>query len=172
MSDPEIIYCKKCDKPWDWNHDCVNGVKVSPALSVSPMPTRNPPPSPHPPGSAAYVLTKLERDKAEMLKSGASKYDADKPRLDLLDPYAVEQLAKVLTFGAQKYAAHNWRKGLSKSRLIAAALRHIFAYLGGQNTDEETGLSHIAHAMCCCMFILGLEHRVDLDDRYNARKED
>jgi len=94
------------------------------------------------------------------------KFDAGKARMDLLDPYAVEQLSHVLAFGAQKYAAHNWRMGISKGRLIAAALRHLFAYLGGQDKDDETGLSHVAHAMCCCMFILGLEHRSDLDDRY------
>ena len=94
------------------------------------------------------------------------KYDSDKPRMDLLDPHAMEQLAKVLTFGASKYAAHNWRQGLHKSRLLAAALRHLFAYLGGQDLDPETGLSHVAHAMCCCMFLLGLEHRTELDDRW------
>lgn len=97
--------------------------------------------------------------------AGGQKFDQDKPRMDLLDAYAVEQLAQVLSFGAQKYAAHNWRGGIAKSRLIAAALRHLFAYLGGQDTDPETGLSHAAHAMCCCMFLLGLEHRRDLDDR-------
>lgn len=101
----------------------------------------------------------------------AVKFDQDKPRMDLLDPRAMEQLAKVLTFGANKYAAHNWRKGLSKSRLLAAALRHLFAYLGGQDNDPETGLSHAAHAMCCCMFILGLEHRPDLDDRFKAAQQ-
>ena len=95
----------------------------------------------------------------------AVKFDNNKPRMDLLDPRAMEELSKVLTFGAQKYAPHNWRKGLHKSRLIGAALRHLFAYLGGQDNDPETGLSHAAHAMCCCMFILGLEHRSDLDDR-------
>ena len=105
------------------------------------------------------------------LKEG-TKYDSGKPRMDLLDSYAMIQLAEVLTFGAKKYAAHNWRKGINKSRLIAALLRHTFAYLGGQDKDEETGLSHIAHAMCCCMFLLGLESRTDLDDRYNAGKED
>lgn len=96
------------------------------------------------------------------------KFDQDKPRMDLLDPAAMTQLAAVLTFGAQKYAPHNWREGISKSRLIAAALRHLFAYLGGQDKDEETGLSHVAHAMCCCMFILGLEGRPELDDRYKG----
>jgi len=94
------------------------------------------------------------------------KFDANKPRMDLLDAHAITQLAQVLTFGAQKYEAHNWRRGISKSRLIAAALRHLFAYLGGEDKDPESGLSHVAHAMCCAMFLLGLEHRPELDDRY------
>ena len=98
--------------------------------------------------------------------TGGVKFDGDKPRMDLLDPYAIEQLSQVLTFGARKYAAHNWRKGLHKSRLIAAALRHLFAYLRGEDKDPETGLSHAAHAMCCCMFLLGLAHRSELDDRF------
>ena len=98
--------------------------------------------------------------------SGGDKLDQGKPRMDLLDPYAIDQLAHVLTFGAQKYAAHNWRKGLPKGRLIAAALRHLFSYLSGQDLDPESGLPHPAHAMCCCMFLLGLDHRLDLDDRH------
>ena len=101
----------------------------------------------------------------ERMREGI-KFDQGKPRMDLIDPTAMNELAKVLTFGAQKYAAHNWRKGLHKSRLLGAALRHLFAYLGGEDKDPETGLSHAAHAMCCCMFILGLEHRTDLDDRH------
>ena len=98
----------------------------------------------------------------------AMKFDGEKTRMDLLDPCAIEQLAQVLTFGASKYAAHNWRKGISKSRLLAAALRHLFAYLSGEDKDPESGLSHVAHAMCCCMFLLGLEHRADLDDRWKG----
>ena len=99
------------------------------------------------------------------------KFDADKPRMDLLDAYAIEQLALVLSFGAKKYDSHNWRKGIAKGRLIAAALRHLFAYLRGEDKDAETGLSHAAHAMCCCMFLLGLEHRADLDDRWKEAQQ-
>ena len=105
----------------------------------------------------------------EAMATGGVKYDGDKPRMDLLDPYAIEQLSHVLTFGAKKYDAHNWRKGIAKGRLIAAALRHLFAYLRGEDKDPETGLSHAAHAMCCCMFLLGLEHRVELDDRWKEQ---
>ncbi len=98
--------------------------------------------------------------------ASAVKYDDGKPRMDLLDSYAIEQMATVLGFGAQKYPAHNWRKGIHKSRLLAAALRHLFAYLRGEDLDPESGLSHVAHAMCCCMFLLGLAHRSELDDRF------
>lgn len=101
--------------------------------------------------------------------TGGIKFDDDKPRMDLLDAYAIEQLSLVLTFGSRKYAAHNWRKGLSYSRLIAAALRHLFAYLMGEDKDPESGLSHVAHAMCCCMFLLGMSQmRPELDDRFKV----
>lgn len=100
------------------------------------------------------------------MSSQGIKHDSGKPRLDLIDSRAIFELAKVLTEGAKKYPTHNWRRGLHKSRLIAATLRHVFAYSGGEDLDPETGLSHIAHAMAGCMFLLGLEHRTDLDDRY------
>ena len=103
---------------------------------------------------------------ADLQSHQGLKYDSHKPRMDLLDAHAIEQLAMVLTFGAQKYDAQNWRKGIARGRLIAAALRHLFTYLKGEDRDPESGLSHVAHAMCCCMFLLGLEHRPDLDDRH------
>lgn len=112
------------------------------------------------------ILEQIARKEESAL--GGLKYDSDKPRLDLLDPYAIEQLAHVLTFGAAKYEAHNWRRGITTSRLIAALLRHVFAYLRGEDRDAETKLSHIAHAMCCCMFILGLQHRTECDDRWKS----
>jgi hypothetical protein len=99
----------------------------------------------------------------------AMKFDSEKPRMDLLDRYAIEQLSQVLTFGAMKYDAHNWRHGLQYSRLIAAALRHIHAFNDGEDLDPESGLPHPAHAMCCLMFLLGtMAHRSDMDDRWKA----
>lgn len=99
--------------------------------------------------------------------SDALKYDKEKPNMSLLSSIAILELTKVLDFGAKKYADHNWRKGTKFSRLLAAALRHIFAYLGGESKDPESGLSHLAHAMCCLMFLLELEvTKPHLDDRY------
>jgi hypothetical protein len=109
--------------------------------------------------------------------SGGLKNDQGKPRMELLDSYALEQVSKVLAFGADKYTKngvrgeHNWRKGIAFSRLIGAVFRHLYAWLRGESTDPETGLSHLAHAGCGIMFLLWHEkHRPDLDDRYQPEQ--
>jgi hypothetical protein len=97
----------------------------------------------------------------------ALKFDQDKLPLHLLSTEAMNQTAAVLAFGAEKYAAHNWRKGFAWSRPLAAAMRHITAFNAGEDKDPESGLSHLAHAACCIMFLLEFEktHK-ELDDRY------
>ena len=101
------------------------------------------------------------------------KFDQAKPRMDLLDRAALEAIATVLTFGAQKYSAHNWRQGFVYSRLTAAALRHIHAFNDGEDLDPESGLPHIAHAGCCIMFLLNMVlTRPDMDDRHTAKYQE
>jgi hypothetical protein len=97
----------------------------------------------------------------------ALKFDEGKLPLHLLSTEAMNQTAAVLAFGADKYAEHNWRKGFTWSRPLAAALRHITAFNAGEDKDPESGLSHLAHAACCIMFLLEFEktHK-ELDDRY------
>ena len=86
------------------------------------------------------------------------KYDGEKPKMNLLPPKAIVEVAKVLTFGAEKYDAENWRKlDDLQNRYTAGALRHIFAHMDGEKLDPETGLSHMAHALCCLLFKLEIE---------------
>ena len=88
-------------------------------------------------------------------ESHGKKYDSGKPKLYLLPPKSINEVGKVLTFGAEKYDPHNWRKVDDlQNRYSSAALRHIFAHIDGEDADEETGLSHLAHAICCLMFKL------------------
>ena len=83
------------------------------------------------------------------------KYDGEKPRLYLLPPHTLVEVGKVLTFGAAKYDEHNWKKlDNLQNRYTGAALRHIFAHMAGEELDPETGLDHLAHALCCLMFKL------------------
>jgi len=107
-----------------------------------------------------------------MSKEQGTKHDQDKLPLELLDPLALEGLAAVLKFGAQKYAAHNWRGGISWGRLLGALLRHTFAILRGEFTDPESGLPHIDHVGCCWMFASHmLKTRPDLNDLYKEDKK-
>lgn len=97
------------------------------------------------------------------------KYDQEKPRVDLLDPLALEGMARVLAFGAKKYGDHNWRGGITYSRLVAAAFRHLLAILKGEDLDPESGLPHVDHLGCCWMFLSNtMKTRPDLDDRFKG----
>lgn len=79
---------------------------------------------------------------------------------------AMQEVASVLTYGATKYEPHNWLKGTNWSRFYSAALRHDTAWQSGARTDNETGLSHLAHAACNRMFLLTYQLRnIGVDDR-------
>lgn len=83
------------------------------------------------------------------------KYDGEKPKVGLVPPLALLEVAKVLTFGAKKYSPNNWKKIEDlQSRYTDASLRHILDHMLGIDLDEESGLDHLAHAICCLMFKL------------------
>lgn len=84
-----------------------------------------------------------------------TKHDSVKNRLELIEPKFIEGIGKIVTFGAEKYSAHNWKKAGEDDieRIKGALLRHILAYLGGQELDPETGESHLYHAACNLMFL-------------------
>lgn len=102
------------------------------------------------------------------------KNDQQKPMMSLIDSDALEGLAKVLTFGAQKYDAHNWRGGINYSRVISALLRHLSAINRGEDIDPESGLPHIDHVGCNWMFLsYFMKNNYDYwDDRFILVKKE
>lgn len=95
------------------------------------------------------------------------KDDDGKTRFDLLPGDALNEIAKVLTIGAAHYGDRNWEKGMSWHRPFGALMRHMWAWWGGEANDPETGLSHVAHAGCCILFLLSYELRnAGHDDRH------
>jgi hypothetical protein len=85
------------------------------------------------------------------------KDDSGKTRLDLLPFEALEEVGRVLTFGANDYGANNWTKGCDWSRYLGACLRHVFSWASGEDKDPKSGLSHLAHAVCCLLFLWSLQ---------------
>jgi hypothetical protein len=93
-----------------------------------------------------------------MTKTLGMKFDSSKPRMGLLPPHALESVSQVLTFGAEKYLPNNWKYvDNATERYIDATMRHITAYLKGEDNDSESGLPHLSHALCCLMFIVDLD---------------
>jgi len=87
-----------------------------------------------------------------------SKHDSSKPLMGAVPPNALLAVAKVLTFGAQKYGRDNWHQVENlETRYMDAALRHINAHQRGEQLDPESGENHLAHAVCSLMFILEKE---------------
>ena len=83
------------------------------------------------------------------------KYDKDKPKWNLLPWDELEDVVKVLTFGAKKYAPDNWKfVDDANNRYMDATMRHLVAHQQGEQRDAESGESHIAHAICCLLFML------------------
>jgi hypothetical protein len=96
----------------------------------------------------------------------AVKFDEGKPAYHLLPPELLEETARVLEYGAKKYAPRNWEAGMHWSRPFGALMRHMWAWWRGEATDPETGFSHLAHAACCIAFLLAYEARkIGGDDR-------
>lgn len=92
-----------------------------------------------------WVKPMLECTLKEPTTDKALRYDSGKVRHDLLPAHALNELAKVYTMGAKKYADNNWRKGMKWSRVLGSLKRHLNYIENGQDYDEESKLLHAAH---------------------------
>ena len=73
----------------------------------------------------------------------------------LLPPNAIKLVAELLTKGLEKYPDEKWRR-LSVNDHLAAALRHINAYLRGEAFDDGSP-SHLINAATRLLFATELE---------------
>jgi hypothetical protein len=109
---------------------------------------------------ATDTKAKIDAIKASQnATTGGRKFDGGKLQYGLLPPLALKATVEILTFGAEKYEPDNWKHVPdSKRRYFDAMQRHLWAWKEGEQNDPETGKNHLAHAMCCLMFLY--EHDV------------
>lgn len=99
-------------------------------------------------------------------KELGERKNGGKYQWSLVSWLALEPMVEVLEFGAQKYTPDNWRKGLSWRRTSESLLRHLVAFMEGEDNDKESGLNHVGHILCNGMFLSYMFlFRKDLDDR-------
>lgn len=116
-------------------------------------------------GNCALLDTALadaikENEMAANSAPGGLKYSAGKRRMDLLPWDAIDQVADVLTRGAEKYGDRNWESGFAPGVLEAALLRHMSDHLQGEVLDrdnpEQTNLACVA---ANALFLLAFQCR-------------
>ena len=86
-------------------------------------------------------------------KEKSIRLNEGKLQWSLVDFKSLEPMVRVLEFGAKKYSRYNWKKGMETHEICESMLRHIFAYLSGEENDPESGLSHIGHIQCNAKFL-------------------
>lgn len=99
------------------------------------------------------------------------KHDQGKLRWCLVPVLAMREVVKVLMVGALKYGDWNWLKGTFWSRYYDALQRHATAYWSGEDQDQEDGIWHLAHLICCALFLLTYQIlKLGTDDRPTSNK--
>lgn len=81
-------------------------------------------------------------------KGSGARFNTGKPDYSLIPMFTLEGEARVWGYGAAKYKAWNWTKGMAWSVPFACAMRHMAAWQRGEECDPESGLPHLDHAMC------------------------
>lgn len=92
-----------------------------------------------------------------------TKHDSGKWRFSLLPFSAIKTVVSVLEFGAAKYAVDNWKTVPdARHRYFDASIRHITAWWSGESNDSESNLPHLAHAVCCLLFLMWLDEQKEV----------
>ena len=109
-----------------------------------------------------------------MVDGGGKRLNNGKLPMELVPPSMIFAVAAVLGKGAEKYSARNWERGMSWTTVYACLMRHILKWMSPfhSDIDEETGLSHLAHAACNIAMLIEYEKTCpELDDRVKYKYE-
>lgn len=108
------------------------------------------------------ILEPMSNFTKETEKPLGVKFDSHKPKWSLVPPGPMEEVVEVLSYGANKYSPDNWQHvDDPDTRYFNAAMRHIWAWRQGEQFDAESHKSHLAHAVCCLLFLLAFDEDED-----------
>jgi len=106
-------------------------------------------------------------DVASQARGSGARYNTGKADWSLMPTHLLEEVVRVWEYGAKKYAAWNWAKGMAWSVPYACMIRHLYAWWWeGERNDQESGYSHLAHVVCNVMMLMHFETKYqEGDDR-------
>ena len=94
-----------------------------------------------------------------------TQYGEKKLKMSSTPVMPLQEMGKVFELGAKKYGRYNWRlHAVSATVYYDAALRHLMAWFEGEDTDPESGVSHLAHVMACMAILMDAQKNGKLKD--------
>lgn len=93
----------------------------------------------------------MTREEIENSKVGL-RFNEGKRKWSLVHYKSLEPMIEVLEFGAKKYTADNWKKGMDKKQILECLQRHLAKLMDGETHDPESKLHHVGHILCNAMF--------------------
>jgi hypothetical protein len=97
-------------------------------------------------------------------KQSGTKHDQSKADLSLIPLIAEIEMARAFMVGEKKYSRYDYYKGHKASQLIAAAKRHLGAWMNGEERCPVDGQHHLGSVMACCAMILKEQELGTLED--------
>jgi Domain of unknown function (DUF5664) len=83
------------------------------------------------------------------------RYGMAKAPMHFFAPTARILCGIVMQLGGTKYGPFNWRaNAVDASTYIDAIHRHLMLWESGEDNDEESKVSHLAHVMACCSILI------------------
>ena len=101
------------------------------------------------------------------IKKQGDRFNDGKPKWSLVHYGSLVLMIRVLEFGAKKYSAENWKKGLDLKEILESMQRHLAAMMDGEEIDNESGIDHMGHIMCNAMFYN--YHKKKQDEEINKK---
>lgn len=104
------------------------------------------------------VVLNSEREKLTNFGTGATRCsDADEERFDLISPFFLQRLAKVMAEGAKTHGEDNWRLGIPISVTLNHLERHLNLWkqevLSGNKNGPDDHLAKVAFGvMALCHY--------------------
>ena len=86
---------------------------------------------------------------------------SDKPHMRALNPKFLLEIGRVFRFGQKKHGMDNFRLMTPEAagELIDASMRHLLAYIGGEESASDSGLSHLAHLVANINMLYRIQSR-------------
>ncbi len=111
------------------------------------------------------------KEEKQRKEEPAKRFDAGKPRVDLIPAQFIEALGEHMSYGVSEYGENNWLKGMSYSRILGSLQRHYLALSRGEKFDKD-GRSHaIAAAWNAMAMFIYEEYGIGTDDRIKLEKK-